>query len=124
MIPMNNCELDVKYIINQNSQEQSRCSKTRHFGATWFVKAIKPVANDAERIVVIGHKFEDNAVVQQSYMQGIEVICVADSSASNTLKKYSNDEIEYTTNAVNAQFAVLSRFITLPVWNAYIDGRK
>lgn len=117
--------LDVKYIINQNSQGQvDVVQNPGHFGAAWFVKAIKPVANDAEELLAIGHtNLKDTAVVQQSYMQGIGNI-VADSSASITLKKYSNDEIEYTTSAVNAQFAVLSEVYYPAGWNAYIDGQK
>ncbi|HUN01949.1 MAG TPA: YfhO family protein [Niabella sp.] len=117
--------LDVKYIINQNSQGQvDVVQNPGHFGAAWFVKAIKPVANDAEELLAIGHtNLKDTAVVQQSYMQGIGNI-VADSSASITLKKYSNDEIEYTTSAVNAQFSVLSEVYYPAGWNAYIDGQK
>lgn len=117
--------LDVKYIINQNAQGQVDVMQNpNHYGAVWFVKEILPVANDVEELQAIGKtNLKDTAVVQQSLVQGIGTV-TADTTASISLTKYTNDEIEYNSNAASPQFAVFSEVYYPAGWNAYIDGQK
>lgn len=117
--------LDAKYIINQNAQGQVEAiTNPNAYGAVWFVKAIKPVANEVDELQAIGStNLKDTAVLQQAAASQIGVIA-ADSSATISLTKYSNDEIEYTSNTTSPQFAVFSEVYYPAGWNAYIDGQK
>lgn len=117
--------LDVKYIINQNSQGQIDVVKNpNNYGAVWFAKYITPVANDVEELQAIGKtNLKDTAVVQQKYIKDIGNI-TADTTSTISLKKYTNDEIEYTANAGTPQFAVFSEVYYPAGWNAYIDEQK
>lgn len=117
--------LDTKYIITQTEQGQMQVVQNPNaYGAVWFVKAIKPVADDVQELQSIGHThLKDTAVLQKSFVGNISPI-VPDSSAKINLVKYTNDEIEYTSNANSPQFAVFSEVYYPAGWNAYIDGKK
>lgn len=117
--------LDAKYIINQNAQGQVEAIiNPNAYGAVWFVKAIKPVANEVEELQTIGiTNLKDTAVLQQTVAGQLGAIR-ADSNATIALTKYSNDEIEYASNTTSPQFAVFSEVYYPAGWNAYIDGQK
>lgn len=117
--------LDVRYIINtdQNGQ-QHIIPNPNTYGAAWFVKAVKPVADDVEELQVIGNtNLKDTAVVQSSFLANA-ANTMADSSSSIKLVKYTNDEIEYTAGTSTGGFAVFSEVYYPAGWNAYIDGKK
>jgi hypothetical protein len=117
--------LDVRYIINtdQNGQ-QHIIPNPNAYGASWFVKAVKPVANEVEELQLIGNThLKDTAVVQRSFLENAGNT-TADSSSVIKLVKYTNDEIEYTASTPTGGFAVFSEVYYPAGWNAYIDGKK
>ncbi len=117
--------LDVRYIINtdQNGQ-QHIIPNPNAYGAAWFVKAVKPVANEVEELQLIGNiNLKDTAVVQRSFLENAGNT-TADSSSVIKLVKYTNDEIEYTASTSTGGFAVFSEVYYPAGWNAYIDGKK
>lgn len=117
--------LDVKYVINQNSQGQvDMVQNPGHYGPAWFVKGLLPVANDVEELQAIGKtNLKDTAVVQQAVIQSLGSIA-PDTTATIKLSRYSNDEIEYQAETASPQFAVFSEVYYPAGWNAYIDGQK
>ncbi|MGC4231682.1 MAG: YfhO family protein [Niabella sp.] len=117
--------LDVRYIINtdQNGQ-QHIIPNPNAYGAAWFVKAVKPVANEVEELQLIGNtNLKDTAVVQSSFLENAGHP-TADSSSVIRLVKYTNDEIEYTASTPTGGFAVFSEIYYPAGWNAYIGEKK
>ncbi len=117
--------LDVKYMIGANEKGQSvLLPNAGAYGAAWFVKAVKSVADEVEELQTIGHtNLKDTAVVQKAFLKESS-LPAADSNATIILKKYTNDEIEYEANSAGGGFAVLSEVYYPAGWNAYIDGKK
>ena len=118
--------LDTKYFLlpDQKTGTLSASKNDSAMGAVWFVKEIKTVNGPVEEIKALD-KFEpaqtafidkaQNAVIPQPAF---------DSTANIRLVKYTNDEIEYESDAKNNQFAVFSEIYYPAGWNAYIDGKK
>ncbi|MFT4092310.1 MAG: YfhO family protein [Niabella sp.] len=117
--------LDAKYIINQNQQgQQELIPNPNAYGAVWFAKTVKPVANDVEELQAIGStNLKDTAIVQQAYLKPAGNLNT-DSSSAISLVKYTNDEIEYTANTPTGGFAVFSEIYYPAGWSAYIDGKQ
>jgi hypothetical protein len=118
--------LNVRYYIVQNPQngQESLIPNMEAYGPAWFVKGLKIVNNDVEEIQAIGiTNLRDSVVIQQSFANGIAQPQF-DSSATITLSKYDNDDIEYVTSSASPQFAVLSEIYYPSGWNAYLDGKK
>lgn len=117
--------LDTKYLVTQNQQgQQMVLPNPDAYGAAWFVKAIKPEANDAAELQAIGNThLRDTAIVPQAAAAAISGI-QADTTATVVLGKYTNDEIEYTTNSTTPQFAVFSEIYYPAGWSATIDGKE
>ncbi|AHF17302.1 hypothetical protein NIASO_05375 [Niabella soli DSM 19437] len=117
--------LDVKYIITQNQQgQQSVIPNPGAFGAAWFVKGLKPEANAASELQAVGAThLRDTAIVPQAAVAAIGAI-QADTTATITLTKYTNDAIEYNANSATPQFAVFSEVYYPAGWVATIDGKE
>lgn len=117
--------LDVKYIINQNQQGQVDVMQNpAAYGAAWFVKFVKPMPNEVEELQAISKtNLKDTAIVPQAAIATIGTL-QPDTAAVIALKKYTNDEIEYSTQAATPQFAVLSEVYYPAGWDAFIDGQK
>ena len=116
--------LDIRYLLVPDQQGQKKLMPNPDaYGAAWFVKAVKPVADDVEELQTIGMtNLRDTAVVQQRNLpQGLTL--TADSSAIIDLVNYSNDAIEYNAQSVAGGFAVFSEVYYPAGWKAYIDGK-
>src|SRR5690606_10499871 len=101
--------LDVKYVLIPDEQGQKKLSPNPDaYGAAWFVKAVKTVADDVAELQAIGQtNLKDTAVVQQQYLPK-DANLAADSSSVIQLVNYTNDEIEYTTSSTTGGFVVFS----------------
>lgn len=116
--------LDTRYIITADEKGQKTLLPNPNaYGAAWFAKVVKPVVSEVEALQAIGNtNLKDTAVVEKTALSG--AIPATDSSSTITLKKYSNDEIEYNTNSATGGLAVFSEVYYPAGWNAYIDGNK
>ncbi|MCH5596828.1 hypothetical protein [Niabella ginsengisoli] len=105
--------LDVRYIINADQQgQQQLIPNPNAYGAAWFVKAVKPVANEVAELQAIGRtNLRDTAIVQQSLLKQNGNLS-ADSSSTISLTKYTNDEIEYIANTPTGALLYLVKYIT------------
>jgi hypothetical protein len=118
--------LDTKYFLVPDKQTGSFSVSINDsaLGAAWFVKNIQPVNGPVEEIKALDNfnplqtafidKTQNAAITQPAF----------DSSARIGLTKYTNDEIEYVSDAKTNQFAVLSEIYYPSGWNAYIDDKK
>ncbi|MBN8865132.1 MAG: YfhO family protein [Sphingobacteriales bacterium] len=118
--------LNVKYIIAPNPQngQETLIPNPEAYGPCWLVKNVKLVSDAATELQTIGHTdLKDTAVVQAANAPNL-VQPQWDSTASISLVKYDNDEIEYSFNASTPQFAVFSEVYYDMGWNVYVDGQK
>lgn len=118
--------LDTKYFLVPDQQTGSfTVSKNDSaMGAVWFIKNIQPVNGPAEELKALD-KFDPAQTAFIDKAQNANIIQPNfDSSAKISLAKYSNDEIEYTSDAKSDQFAVFSEIYYNGGWNAYMDGKK
>ena len=117
--------LDTRYIIEQTPQGQEVILPNPNtYGAAWFVKAVKPEANDAAELQAIGAThLRDTAIIPQTAAATVGNI-QADTLAALTLGKYTNDEIEYAASSSTPQFAVFSEVYYPAGWTAFIDGKE
>jgi hypothetical protein len=116
--------LDTKYFIVPGQQGPMVQQNPGAFGAAWLVKNVNYV-NDAaaEMKALSSTSLYDTAIVQQSFKANIAATPQWDSTAYIRLEKYNNDDITYSVNAPNPQFAVLSEVYYSRGWNAYADGK-
>ena len=118
--------LDTRYILLQDPQNGKTDAQQNPlaYGAAWLVKGIQFVDGPANELTAIGNtSLKDTVVLDKSFEKTIQQP-VYDSTAFIKLIKYSNDVLEYSSNAVTPQFAVLSEIYYPYGWNAYIDGKK
>ena len=118
--------LDTKYFLVPDPQTRNvNVSKNDSaMGAAWFVKQVQPVNGPVEEIKALDN-FDpaQTAFIDKSQNANIPQITF-DSSATIKLTKYTNDEIEYVSDAKSDQFAVFSEIYYSAGWNAYVDGKK
>jgi multisubunit Na+/H+ antiporter MnhC subunit len=118
--------LNTKYIIFPNPQtgQQTLTTNPDAYGPCWLVKHVQIVKDDVEEIQAIGKtNLKDTAIVQDGFAKQATQP-VWDSTASITLSKFDNDEIEYAASSSTPQFAVFSEVYYPFGWNAYLDGKK
>lgn len=117
--------LDVKYIITINEQgQQQLIPNPNAYGAAWFVKGVKQVANDVDELQTIGRtNLKDTAVVQQAFLKESTNVN-ADSSSIIKLVSYANDNMEYEAHSSSGGLVVFSEVYYPAGWNAYINGKK
>jgi hypothetical protein len=119
--------LDTKYFLIPDQQGSGTINVQKNdsaLGAAWFVKQIQTVNGPAEEIKALDN-FDpaQTAFIDKALNAGIPQLSF-DSSAKIKLTKYTNDEIEYESDAKSDQFAVLSEIYYSSGWNAYVDGKK
>jgi uncharacterized membrane protein YfhO len=119
--------LDTKYFLIPDQQGTGVINVQKNdsaMGAAWFVKQIQPVNGPVEEIKALDNfDPKQTAFVDKSQNANISELAF-DSSAKIKLTKYTNDEIEYESEARSDQFAVFSEIYYAAGWNAYIDGTK
>ncbi|MDQ6756247.1 MAG: YfhO family protein [Bacteroidota bacterium] len=119
--------LDTKYFLIPDQKGGGAVNVQKNdsaLGAVWFVKQIKTVNGPVDEIKALDNfnplqtafidKSQDAAITQPSF----------DSAAKIKLTKYTNDEIEYESDAKSNQFAIFSEIFYAAGWNAYIDNNK
>lgn len=119
--------LDTKYFLIPDPQGSGAVNVQKNdsaLGAAWFVKQIVPVNGPVEEIKALDNFNPVQTAFIDKNQNAATTQPTADSSAKITLVKYTNDEIEYSTDAKTDQFAVLSEIYYPAGWNAYIDGKK
>lgn len=119
--------LDTKYFLIPDEKGSGAVNVQKNdsaLGAAWFVKQIQTVNGPVEEINALD-KFNplQTVFIDKSQMQNVTQP-VADSSAKINLTKYTNDDIEYVSDAKSDQFAVFSEIYYNAGWNAYVDGKK
>ncbi|HUS02799.1 MAG TPA: YfhO family protein [Chitinophagaceae bacterium] len=118
--------LDTKYFLVPDPQTGNiTVSKNDSaMGAAWFVKQVQPVNGPVEEIKALDN-FDpaQTAFIDRSQNATVPQLAF-DSSATIKLVKYTNDEIEYVSDAKSEQFAVFSEIYYNAGWNAYVDGKK
>ncbi|HEV8081392.1 MAG TPA: YfhO family protein [Chitinophagaceae bacterium] len=118
--------LDTKYFLipDQQTGNVNVSKNDSAMGAAWFVKQIQTVNGPVEEIKALDNfDPKQTAFVDKSQNANISQLAF-DSSAKIKLTKYTNDEIEYESEAKSDQFAVFSEIYYAAGWNAYIDGTK
>lgn len=118
--------LDTRYFLipDQQTGKVNVSKNDSALGAAWFVKQIQTVNGPVEEIKALDNFNPlETAFIDRSQNANIPQLQF-DSSAKIALTKYTNDEIEYTTDAKTDQFAVFSEIYYSAGWNAYIDGKK
>ncbi len=118
--------LDTRYILLQDPQTGKTGVQQNPlaYGAAWLVKGIKFAEGPANELTAIGTtNLRDTIVLDKSFEKTIQQPA-PDSTAFIKLVKYTNDAIEYNTNAATPQIAVLSEVYYPYGWNAYVDGKK
>jgi hypothetical protein len=118
--------LDTRYVLLQDQQTGKTGVQQNPlaYGAAWFIKGVKIVDGPANELKAIGSTSLKDTVVLDKSLEKIIQQPSFDSTAFIKLVKYTNDAIEYTTNAASQQFAVLSEVYYPFGWNAYVDGKK
>ena len=121
--------LNTKYfIINSDDVQQN----TDANGNAWFVKSGKIVNTADEEIIALSNlKTKEDVIINTKQLKdyGDNFILntertVKDTTATIKLTKYSINELEYTTNSKNKEFAVFSEIYYKDGWKAYIDGKE
>ncbi|MDB5199475.1 MAG: hypothetical protein JWO92_1438, partial [Chitinophagaceae bacterium] len=118
--------LDTKYFLipDQKTGNVSVSKNDSAMGAAWFVKNLQTVNGPVEEIKALDN-FEPAQTAFIDKAQNVNIPQLSfDSSAKIKLTKYTNDEIEYVSDAKSDQFAVFSEIYYSAGWNAYIDGKK
>jgi hypothetical protein len=118
--------LDTRYVLIQDQQTGKTGVQQNPlaYGAAWFIKGVKIADGPANELKMIGTtNLRDTVVLDKNFEKNIQQPTY-DSTAIIKLVKYSNDAIEYSTNAATQQFAVLSEVYYPFGWNAYVDGNK
>lgn len=118
--------LDTKYFLipDQQTGNVNVSKNDSAMGAAWFVKQIQTVNGPVEEINALDN-FDPKQTAFIDKAQNANISQLAfDSSAKIKLAKYTNDEIEYESEAKSDQFAVFSEIYYSSGWNAYIDGKK
>ena len=118
--------LDTKYFLvpDQKTGNISVSKNDSAMGAAWFVKQVQPVNGPVEELKALDN-FDPSQTAFIDKAQNANIPQPAfDSSAKIKLSKYTNDEIEYASDAKSDQFAVFSEIYYSAGWNAYVDGKK
>ena len=118
--------LDTKYFLvpDQQTGNFSASKNDSAMGAAWFVKNVQTVNGPVEEIKALDN-FDpaQTAFIDKAQDANIPQLAF-DSTAKIKLTKYTNDEIEYVSDAKSEQFAVFSEIYYSAGWNAYVDGKK
>lgn len=118
--------LDTKYFLvpDPKTGNVSASKNDSALGAVWFVKNIQAVNGPVEELKALDN-FDPKQIVFIDKAQNATIPQLTfDSSAKIGLTKYTNDEIEYQSDAKSDQFAVFSEIYYGAGWNAYVDGKK
>jgi hypothetical protein len=119
--------LNTRYFVVPGAQGRPEVQRNPYaYGPAWFARHVQIVPNAAAEMKTIGSvsDLRDTAVVQAQYQPLLPPMSSADSTASITLTKYDNDEVEYSLQTKQAQLAVLSDVFYSRGWNAYADGKQ
>ncbi len=119
--------LDTKYFLIPDQQGTGVVNVQKNdsaMGAAWFVKQVQAVNGPVEEIKALDN-FDPRQTAFIDKNQNAPAPQISfDSAAKIKLTKYTNDEIEYESDATSAQFAVFSEIYYSAGWNAYLDNNK
>jgi len=119
--------LDTKYFLIPDQQGTGVINVQKNdsaMGAAWFVKQVQAVNGPVEEIKALDN-FDPRQTAFIDKNQNAPAPQISfDSAAKIKLTKYTNDEIEYESDATSAQFAVFSEIYYSAGWNAYLDNNK
>ncbi|MEJ7822539.1 MAG: YfhO family protein [Chitinophagaceae bacterium] len=119
--------LDTKYFLIPDQQGTGVVTVQKNdsaMGAAWFVKQVQAVNGPVEEIKALDN-FDPRQTAFIDKNQNAPAPQISfDSAAKIKLTKYTNDEIEYESDATSAQFAVFSEIYYSAGWNAYLDNNK
>jgi uncharacterized membrane protein YfhO len=117
--------LDTRYIIIPSNAENGAPQVQKNeqaLGAAWLVDSLLTVADQVEELKKIDSIDVSSTAVMSGEKKEVQQF-VKDSSSFIKLKEYDNDQIIYSFNSSNNQFAVFSEVYYPAGWNAYIDGK-
>lgn len=120
--------LNAKYIIAKHPgtgqtsfQQQNRGA----LGPVWLVRSLKVVKDAREEMASFATlNPRDTAVMQQAFQNKITGPTAWSGQGTIGLVSNDNDEIDYSFNSNEPQFAVFSEVYYDAGWKAYVDGKE
>lgn len=116
--------LNTKYIIGKGQNGPMAQMNAEACGNAWLVKNLQIVNNADEEIDGIADLEPKEAALIDKQFLNITTGQSYSGDGSIALKNYHPEEMTYSFNATQPQFAVFSEIYYRPGWNAYLDGNK
>jgi len=118
--------LNTKYIILADSTKIDAQINPYNNGNAWYVQKIQFTKNPNDEIVALGKiDSKKTAIVDEKDKKYTEKLALGiDSSAFIKLENYRPNQLRYSAETKENQFAVFSEIYYPYGWNAFIDGEK
>ncbi|MFI2742811.1 YfhO family protein [Zhouia sp. PK063] len=118
--------LNVKYVIRQNDKGQTYAAKNPYaYGNAWFVKNLVPTKTaDQELGLLDSLDLKTQADFNSEKFGEKSTSFQLDSTATIALKKYTPNQVTYTSSNANDGVGVFSEIYFPHGWKATIDGKE